>query len=238
MGLIRSIDHGIRKLIFSLFWWFIDPLEQERLFGELTDAMDRNLDASNPEQLMAPDHYDVSVNNTVFIKHAHTIKKLETVLQDRLQKHIAERDYEIPEPKIKLQIISSATISKHTSDIRCSFSMHENDSEPGNSRQNYQLKIIDGEGKGTTWGLAPGNTYKIGRISSADICLPYDNISKNQATLYFVNENNITIVDEESANGTFLNDETTPIKGSREIKLGGKIRFCKLNPIVLTLSEK
>jgi len=238
MAIIKTIDHGIRKMLFSLFWWFIDPLEQERLYGELTDAMERNLDASNPDRLMAPDHFDVSVNNTVFIKHAHAINKLESVLVDRLQKHVAEHDYELAQPKISLQIISSATISKHKADIRCLFSTDENDLTRAGTLPSYALTVTDGEGKGSSWQLLPGNTYKIGRISSSDICLPYDNISKTQATLYFVNENNITVVDEGSANGTFINNEDTPIQGSRELRLGDKIRLCKLNPVVLTLSKK
>jgi len=235
MGLINTVDHLINKFIFSLFWFFIDPLDRERLFNQLKDTMDRNVDASNPYKLIAPDNYEILINNKIFIKHAHSIAKLETVLIDRLQRYTADIDYELQQPRIKLQILSSATISRHKSDIRCWFSSGEDKTDAATDHKRYQLTVIEGEGKGTSWEIAPGNTYQIGRISTADICLPYDNISKNQATLFFVSENDITIVDEGSANGTFIDDVPELIKGSHEIKIGSKIQFCQLNPIVLTL---
>ncbi|MFQ5753268.1 MAG: FHA domain-containing protein [bacterium] len=238
MGLIKTIDHVLTKAIFSIFWWFIDPLEQERLYGQLVDVMERNIDANNPDKIVAPDNFDVLVNNTVFIKHAPLIKKLESTTQERLQKYVANKDYELPQPRLKIQIISSATVSKHKADIRCWFSSEQSEIEPKTGKKKTLLKIIAGQGKGKSWDLKPGNTYKIGRISSAQICLPYENISKNQATLYFMSESKITIVDEGSTNGTFINNEEEPLKGSRELKIGNKIKFCKLDPIIMALSAE
>jgi len=235
MGLIKTIDSAIRKLIFSIFWFFINPLEQERLYGELVDIIDRNLDASNPERLVAPDNFDVLVNNKVFIKHAHSIKKLESYIKEKLRKYVVEKDYELPGSTINLQISSSATVSKHKTDIRCWFPSE--DEVHKKSKAEFQLKITEGEGKGQSWNLQPGKTYKIGRLSTANICLPYDNISKNQATLYFMSDSDITIVDEGSANGTFVNDESEPLKGSRQLSIGSKIKFCRLDPIVMTFSK-
>ena len=238
MSLINRIDYAIKNIIYSLFWWFLDPLDQERLYGQLVDAIERNLDANDPARLVAPDNFDVSVNNTIFIKHAHSIKKLETVVQDRLQKYLANKDYELAHPKIKIQIISSATVSKRRAQIRCWFSDEEDESEIEVKQKKFFLKILSGEGKGKTWNLIPGNTYNIGRLSSLDICLPYQFISKKQAALHFLSEDNIKIVDQGSANGTFINNEKDPITGSRELRLNDKIKFGKLNPIILTLSAE
>jgi len=237
MGLIAAIDSAIKKIIFSIFWWLMDPLEPERLFSQLTDQLERNLDPNNPERLMAPDNFDVIVNNKVFIKHAHSITKLETNMQDRLQRYVADRDYALSQPRIKLQIISSATLSKNKIEIHVRFSSGEEDFQPADEGK-YELKIIKGQGQGTSWKIKPGKTYNIGRVATADICLPYDNISKKQATLYFMPDSKITIVDEGSANGTFINSDENPIKGSLELKIGDKIKFCKTNPVVMTLSEK
>ena len=229
MGLINTIDHALKNIIYSLFWWFIDPLEHERLYGQLVDVIERNLDANDPDRLVAPDNFDVTVNNKIFIKHAHSIKKLEATVGDRLQKYVANKDYELSFPKIKIQIISSATVSKRKAQINCWFSS-EDDEDGGETKQRkFILKVISGEGKGLNWNLKPGNTYKIGRLSSLEICLPFDNISKKHASLYFLTENNIKIVDEGSANGTFINDETEPIKGSKKLQLSDKIKFCKIN---------
>jgi hypothetical protein len=238
MSLIRSIDHGIRRSVFSVVWWFLDPLEPERLYSQLTDVMDRNLDVNQPGKLLAPENYDISVNNKVFIKHAHSVKKLEAALQDRLRKYAAERDYELAQAMIRLQIISSATISRRKTDIRCWYSTEAPDAQKPIDEKKYQLKIVDGDGKGTQWQVQPGNVYSIGRLSTANICLPYDKISKTQATLYFMSEGKITLVDEGSANGTFIAEESEPIAGSRQLKLGEKIRFCKVNPTVLILSTE
>ncbi|MFQ5649888.1 MAG: FhaA domain-containing protein [bacterium] len=238
MSAIQTIDQGIRRIVFSLFWWFIDPLEKDRLFGEIADKLERNLDATNPEHVVAPDNFEVLVNNTVFIRHAHSIATLESVLKQRLQKYVADQDYELNQPRIKLQILSSATISKRKSDISCWFSEKENEAEPATSGKGFLLEVVDGDGQGSCWNLEPGKTYKIGRHSSSNICLPFDNISKHHATLYFVAEDTITIVDEGSANGTFIDDEPDRINGSRRLKIGDKIRFCQRDPIILTFSEK
>ena len=237
MSLINNIDHILKNLIYSLFWWFIDPLEHERLYGQLVDVIERNLDANDPDRLVAPDNFDVTVNNKIFIKHAHSIKKLESSVADRLQKYVANKDYEITQPKIKIQIISSATVSKRKAQINYWFSA-EDESEIAIRPKQYKLKVKSGEGQGMFWNLKPGNTYAIGRLSSLDICLPFDNISKQQASLSFFTEDNIKISDQGSANGTFINDETEPIKESRRLKFTDKIKFCKLNPIVLTFEEE
>lgn len=234
MSLINTIDHALKNVIYSMFWWFIDPLEHERLYGQLVDVIERNLDTHDPERLAAPDQFDVIVNNTIFIKHSYSIKKLETVIADRLQKYIVNKNYELSNSKIKIQIISSATVSKRKAQIRCWFSAEENEDAVEEKQRSFILKVISGDGQGLSWNLKPGNVYKIGRLSSLNICLPYQNISKNQATLYFLSNKNIKIVDEGSANGTFINDEQEPIKGSRKLQLTDKIKFCNINPIILT----
>ncbi len=236
MGAIEGIDHGIKRFVFSLFWLFIDPLEKERVFGELTDRLERNLDTTNPDQVMAPDNFEVQVNNTVFIRHAHAIESLETVLQQRLQRLIADKDYEIRQPRVKLQILSSATLPKRKIDIRCWFSAADKNGDDEVAAAGCALEVVDGEGKGLKWSLKPGTTYKIGRHSSCDICLPFHNISKHHATLYFVSREAIDIVDEGSANGAFIDDEADRITGSRRLSLGSSIKFCKRDAITLTLS--
>ena len=182
MSLITAIDQSIKKWIYSIFWRFIDPLESDRLFSQLVDVMDRHIDANDPEKLIAPDHFQIFVNNTVFIKHAHAVKKIEAVVRDRLQKYVANKDYELAQPKIELQIISSATVAKKDADIRCWFSSEEEASKEVPAKK-YTLKVVSGEGKGLSWLLMAGKTYQIGRLSSCDICLPFQNVSKKQAEL-------------------------------------------------------
>lgn len=237
MGFVSAIDQGVRKLLFSLFWWFIDPLDKERLLGQLKDTIERNLDVNNPDIIIAPDSFEILVNNKIFIKHAHSVGKLESVLCDHLQRYAADRDYELSKPRISLQILSSATLSRHKADIRCWFATErETSSEPDGTE--LRLQVVAGEGEGLGWNLTPGQTYKIGRLSSANICLPFDKISKSQATLYFVSDDEISIVDENSANGTYIDDEDERITGSRKLQVGSKIRFCKLDPIILTISAE
>ncbi|KAA3613747.1 MAG: FHA domain-containing protein [Calditrichaeota bacterium] len=233
MSVSKNIDSNVKKSVYGIFWRFLDPLDQERLFGELKDVIDRNLDITDPDRIIAPDHFDIAVNNNVFIKHARHIKKIEQNTIDRIHKYIVEKDYVLNTAKIALQITSSSTVSAKKIDIQSTISPEEQ--EPQNLTQCY-FKIIQGEGTGATWHLSPGETYKIGRISSAHICLPYQNISKHQATLYFISETRMTIVDEGSANGTFINDETEPVKGSREFQPGDFIKFCKKDPVIMTLT--
>ncbi len=238
MRLIHKIDHQIRQTIFALFWWVVDPLEPNRLYRELVDVLDRNLDLSDPRRLLAPDHFSVLVNNKVFIKHTHVLRTIESTVRDRLQKYVADRDYELPEPLIKLQIISSATVSRRKAEIRCWFTPDTLEAPPETRPQTYYLKVTHGKGEGLSWAIKPGNTYHIGRASDSDIYLPFDHISKRQATLYFMSSLRISIVDEGSANGTFIGGEEERIRGSRELHIGDQIKFCKLSPIVLTLTSE
>ena len=236
MAAIESIDHGIKRFVFSLFWFFVNPLDKERVFGELLDRLERNLNTTNSEHVLAPDSYEVVVNNQVYIGQAHGIARLEKALQERLQKHIADSDYHTILPRVALHILSSATQPKRKIDIRCWFSSEDDDAGAPESAAAYRLEVVDGEGIGLSWQLEPGKTYSIGRHSGSDICLPFTNISKNQATLYFVSPDKINIVDEGSSNGTFVGDETHRITGSRSLAIGGKIRLCKRDPIVLKLT--
>jgi len=237
MGAIRSIDQSIKTLVFSIFWWLVDSLDKDRVFGQIKDAIERNLDVNNPHKIVAPDSYEVLVNNKVFIKHAHSIKNLETVLSELIQKYVADHDYELLQPRIKLRILSSATISRRKADIHCWFSQEESlPQQEAASEAKYVLQVTEGEGKGMRWPLSPGNVYRIGRASTADICLPYERISKTHATLYFLKDNKLTIVDEGSGNGTFLGDDETKITGSCELAPGSKVRLCNVNPITLAVS--
>jgi len=237
MSAIRSIDQSIRTLVFSIFWWLVDSLDKDRVFGQLKDSIERNLDVNNPNKIVAPDNYEILVNNKVFIKHAHSIKKLESVLSDLIQKYVADNDYELHQPRVNLRILSSATISRRKADIRCWFSAEESLREhAAESQATYVLQITQGDGQGQRWSLVPGNTYKIGRASTAEICLPFERISKTHATLYFLSDNKLTIVDEGSGNGTFVDDEQTRIVGSRELSPGSKVRLCSVDSITLTFS--
>ncbi len=236
MGIIRAIDQGIRSLIFAFFWWVIDPLDKDRLLGQIKDAIERSIDINNPEKTIAPDNFEIQVNNKVFIKHAHSNKQLEAVLSDYIQRYVADNDYELLRPRVTVQILSSATLSKRKADVRCWFSSAETSADTTEADSRLRLEVTAGEGKGLRWELTPGNTYRIGRSSSANICLPFDNISKTQATLYYLGADKITLVDEGSANGTFIDDETRRISGSRALTVGTKIRFCKMDPVILTLS--
>ncbi len=206
--------------------------------GQLIDAIERNLDVNNPDKTISPDCFEVLINNQVFITHAQAVKNLEKVLATQVQRYVADSDYELMQPRVSLHILSSATLSKRKTDIRCWFSSEDALADSITPSAKYQLKVVSGEGRGMDWALTPGNTYKIGRLSSADISLPFDNISKTQATLYFVSEDNIVIVDEGSANGTFIDDEQEQIQGSRDLKFGSKIQFCQIDPIVLTLAAE
>lgn len=233
MSVSKNIDSSVKKGVYGIFRRLVDPLDQERLFAEIQDAIDRNLDITDPDRIIAPDQFDVAVNNNVFIKHARHIQKIEQNTIERIHKYIVERDFVLNTAKIKLQITSSSTVAAKKIEIESTISPEEKEQT---QLRRYVFKVIDGEGAGSIWHLKPGQTYKIGRISTADICLPFQNISKQQATLYFVSESKITIVDEGSTNGTFINDETEPLQGSRSVKPGDVIKFCKKDPVILTLT--
>lgn len=236
MSITKAANRRVNSIIFSLFNRFIDPLNKNRLLGQLKDTIDRHLKVNNPNKILAPDEFEVVVNNRVFIRHAQTIGELESALANEIRKFTADRNYRILQPKVKLEILPSTNMSRYRVDVRHGFSSSKDSKEKLKTDNKYILKMLDGKHIGRTWQLEPGNTYSVGRVSTADICLPFDNISKIQATLYFLADDKISIVDEGSANGTFIDNEKAKITGSRTLRPGSKIRFSKKNPIVLTIS--
>ena len=86
----------------------------------------------------------------------------------------------------------------------------------------YILSLLNNELMSSSWKLINKN-YNIGRSSENNIILDDITVSRNHALLS-VSKDNINIVDNNSTNGIYINNEIT---NSCKIKSGDKIQIGK-----------
>ena len=96
-----------------------------------------------------------------------------------------------------------------------------------NQRGKYVLSILNEDVKSSSWLLTNG-IHKIGRLDDKEIILDDFTVSRNHGYIT-VDEDNLTIEDEESTNGIFVNGEL--IKKSK-LTSGTRIQIGKFFLIV------
>ncbi len=95
---------------------------------------------------------------------------------------------------------------------------------PGKKRKNACLVVIYGQDLGRKYNIA-GNRLTIGRATSNDICLGQDAVSREHAHV-LVEVDAIKIRDNESTNGTYVNDSRiseTYLRDGDLVKVGRSI---------------
>ena len=94
----------------------------------------------------------------------------------------------------------------------------------GNSAEEplFILSLLNNELMSTSWKLI-NKDYKIGRTSENNIILDDITVSRNHALLS-VSKENIKILDNNSTNGIYINNE---IKSDSKLKSGDKIQIGK-----------
>ncbi len=104
----------------------------------------------------------------------------------------------------------------------------DNETVPLNSSSNiaekplFILSLLNNELKSSSWKLIAKN-YSIGRTSENNIILDDITVSRNHALLS-VSTNNVKILDNNSTNGIYINNE---IKNDYLLKSGDKIQIGK-----------
>ena len=101
-----------------------------------------------------------------------------------------------------------------------------------NQSGKYILSILNEDVKSSSWLLTNG-IHKIGRLDDKEIILDDVTVSRNHGYIA-VDENNLTIADEESTNGIFVNGEL--IKESK-LTSGTRIQIGKFFLIVSSVDE-
>jgi len=101
-----------------------------------------------------------------------------------------------------------------------------------NQSGKYILSILNEDVKSSSWLLTNG-IHKIGRLDDKEIILDDVTVSRNHGYIT-VDENNLTIADEESTNGIFVNGEL--IKESK-LTSGTRIQIGKFFLIVSSVDK-
>jgi pSer/pThr/pTyr-binding forkhead associated (FHA) protein len=97
----------------------------------------------------------------------------------------------------------------------------------------YYLEVVTGSDQGNKFPLAPGE-QTIGRDRKNTICIGEDgrDVSRRHATLY-VEAGNITITDNQSTNGTYINDV---LQSESSLSIGDIIAFGDRGPRLKLIS--
>ena len=102
-----------------------------------------------------------------------------------------------------------------------------------NQEAKYVLSLLNDETKSSSWLLTNG-IHKIGRLESKEIILDDITVSRNHAFIS-VDDETVTISDEKSTNGIFVNGELT----DESVLLSGyRIQIGKFNLIITKVEKK
>ena len=102
-----------------------------------------------------------------------------------------------------------------------------------NQEAKYILSLLNDDVKSSSWLLTNG-IHKIGRLESKEIILDDVTVSRNHGYIS-VDDEEITIVDEGSTNGIFINGE---LKSESNLQSGFRIQIGKFNLIVTKVEKK
>ena len=102
-----------------------------------------------------------------------------------------------------------------------------------NQSGRYVLSILNEDVKSSSWMLTNG-IHKIGRLNDKEIILDDITVSRNHGYIS-VDDNNLSITDEESTNGIFVNGEL--VKESK-LTSGTRIQIGKFFLIISSVEKK
>ena len=102
-----------------------------------------------------------------------------------------------------------------------------------NQEAKYVLSLLNDETKSSSWLLTNG-IHKIGRLESKEIILDDITVSRNHAFI-IVDDETVTISDEKSTNGIFVNGELTD---ESVLMSGYRIQIGKFNLIITKVDKK
>ena len=102
-----------------------------------------------------------------------------------------------------------------------------------NQEARYIISLLNDDIKSSSWLLTNG-IHKIGRLESKEIILDDITVSRNHGFIS-VDDEEITISDEKSTNGIFVNWELTT---ESKLESGFRIQIGKFNLIVTKVEKK
>jgi pSer/pThr/pTyr-binding forkhead associated (FHA) protein len=102
-----------------------------------------------------------------------------------------------------------------------------------NQEAKYILSLLNDETKSSSWLLSNG-IHKIGRLETKEIILDDITVSRNHAFIS-VDDDNLTITDEKSTNGIFVNGE---LKDESVLMSGYRIQVGKFNLIITKVDKQ
>ena len=102
-----------------------------------------------------------------------------------------------------------------------------------NQEAKYILSLLNDETKSSSWLLTNG-IHKIGRLETKEIILDDVTVSRNHACIS-VDDDNLTITDEKSTNGIFVNGELTD---ESALMSGYRIQIGKFNLIITKVDKQ
>ena len=102
-----------------------------------------------------------------------------------------------------------------------------------NQEAKYILSLLNDETKSSSWLLTNG-IHKIGRLESKEIILDDITVSRNHAFIS-VDDETVTISDEKSTNGIFVNGKLTD---ESVLMSGYRVQIGKFNLIITKVDKK
>ncbi len=188
-----------------------DPMvSRKHLIIRLTDDgyVVENLSTINPASVNG-----TPITDPVILQEGDVLQVGSTLFR------FTENDPSISTEKMQEDLISSHPTLLETEDPLDSLSFNEV------SESRWMLKVISGPNTGAEFGLQANHTYIVGKDpNSCDVIFQDLSVSRQHAKLHVNEEENVTIEDLKSRNGTYLNgmkiEENTIISSQDMVALG------------------
>ncbi len=256
MGFVTVLENKIRLTVFHLFGWFYsEPLNIDLLFPQMVNEIERQKKSRSDRRqkrkvIYVPDRFTIWVNSNQYQPlNSRWEKSIQRELKARIKEFISSRQYQIRNLDLTLTLKSSLQIPHGKSKVDIAFSSSDETDTILYSQkakkeikktkldqtQSINLELIKGNFPKRAWIIRPGDQISIGREKGNVIQLDQDNISAHHATIGMSSEGTLFITDEQSSNGSFVNDKE--IKDRVQLKIKDQIRLCQDNPIVFKLTE-
>ena len=119
MGMLTKIDLTLRRMIYSIFWFFYSPLNMTRLVSQLQNRVNREIRFSSDGQgLIAPDRFEILVNPVIYRDKRNEINAIQSKLEYDLWHYIENQGYLIRNSSINVSVFSMSRVRKNGIEIR------------------------------------------------------------------------------------------------------------------------
>ncbi len=236
MDFYTMINNRIKDSLDRIFRRIADPLEYNNLKISLVDYLD-GITICLPEGVNAPDRISIFVNPVLLRKHRRVLKAKKDDLESSLLEHYRSKELKIINPMLTVEFEPDPMLGLRSLHFESAVSTLDQIKTVLLERS-CSINCLSGEYKGKTWTLQSKKKLTFGRHKLSNIEFTNRKISREHASLEMDKMGRIFITDTGSSNGTFINNDSVPLKGRKQLKSNDRFSLCAESGIDFQISRR